>query len=960
MLLLVGLMTWPARADWALGPGAEPSVRQLAKALSDASGLAPGPTRIAGGEVRFTLRDTQIDRIYQVILRHDGAGLTTTHGALEVPDGLVAEGLASAADAVKVTLPWVEVGASARALTEASALPKTDEGARAAVSVARLAQRAARDALPAQEPASSLASPLTATPDLDLSAARARLRSTHGDPEAWVDAALAARDAHRPHEALALADVATRMEQPSPRARALWRELGKAPAEHIGFSWLLALATLAWLVLTWRTARALFPIAAVAAMAGLAAWLALSRPVAPPPAPPALPAALVAPLAGGPCAADPALWTPAGLVIYATCDGAPAAFTITPTNPEAARATPKAGLVTARHALIPEIERSGPAADAATYSLLQALRAAEATGFTVAAAASVSTDPPPGARRLPPAGSADALEARLAAAFVTAAFIALLALFWLLAKDLLAAARADRVTAYALAALTAITLLLHALLPARLVMVYTGYDLTARLALLADLPRYGAGAIWLYQPALTFLGLDHASLQLANRLFGALSLLPFAALAFAVVPGRRLGPLCAVALFALLPVVWRDHTSEAILTGTTLLLLTGLAAAAIALTHPARRTWLMLALPVLAAAITCRPEVAPALAPALLGLALTSPRKPELPPARRAHRYTLALAALCLALAALPHLDWLLQTVRQQTHDGSILAPQLALSTRVAEILTRSNIFLAGPWLSPALLVWPVAALLGPRHRLLPTHLGLIAAATVWLALSAVDLPDVSIPRVHLPALVLLLPVVGAGIERLADSPRLPLRLINPFVAALVFAGAITSFAPLFTPTNADAEDALIRAARAAVSPGAGCLATVRFDDPPPPGHTQRHFPDYLFVGTTIVGLERFDAEHATLATACEGGAVALLGTRCFMALRPPDAGPPEGPAELPVCTRFRERYALEPVVDEAIENRTAHTFPMYPATPELHVGVYRIGARQGGDGDGKPRAPAP
>jgi hypothetical protein len=943
-LLLLALVAWPARADWALGPGAEPSVRRLAKALSDTTGLAPGPTRIAGGEVRFTLRDTKTDRIYQLVLRRDGAGTITRHGALEVPDGLAADRLARAVDAVDTTLPWLEVGASERPLTDASALPAVDEAARAKVLAARLAQRAARDAAGSAAPTPALA----ARPDLGASAARARLRATHGDPEAWVDAALAARDAHRPLEAVALADVATRIERPSPRALALWRDLRAPPSHPPGFSWLLALVTLAWLVLTWRSARALFPIAAVAAMAGLAAWLALGRPAAPLPAPPDLPEALVAPLAGGPCAADPALWTPAGLVIYATCGGAPAAFTIHAADPDAA-------LTTARHALTPQIERSGPAADAATYRLLDALRAAESTGFTLAP---YPADPPPGARRLPPPGSADAFEVRLAAAFMVAAFIAIAALFWLLAKDLLAAARADRVTAWTLGLLTAATLLLHGLLPDRLVMVYTGYDLTARLALLADLPRYGAGAIWLYQPALTFLGLDHASIQLANRVFGALSLLPFAALAFALVPGRRLGPLCATALFALLPVIWRDHTSEAILAGTTFLLLTGLAAATLALSHPARRTWLMLALPVLAAAITCRPEVALALAPALTGLALTRTDKPEIPTALRSHRRTVALAAICLGLAVLPHLAWLLETARQQSHDGSIVAPQLALTSRVAEVLTRANIFLAGPWLSPALLVWPAAALFGPR-RLLPAHVGLILAALAWLALSAVDLPDVSIPRVHLPALVLLLPVAGAGIERLATGPRFALRLVNPFVAALVFAAAVTSVAPLYTPTNADAEEALVRAARAALPPGAGCLATVRFDDPPPPGHTQRHFPDYLFGDTTIVGLERFDADRATLADTCDGHAVALLGTRCFMALRPPDAGPPEGPPELPVCTRFRQRYALEPVVDQRIDNRTAHTFPMYPATPELHVGVYRIGARRGGDG-GDPKAPAP
>jgi hypothetical protein len=944
----LGLSLWttPARADWALGPGAEPTARRLSAALVEASGLAPGPTRIEGGAITFALRDPADGRLYEIVLTRSGAGIATQHGALSVPPGLTAADLGRALDRVDSALPWVEVGHSDRPLTDARALPAVDLAARAASEAARRAHRDRRDVAPLP---ADLPPPTTAS---DPSAAQSRLRLAPGDPDLWAAAARHARDAGRPREALALADVATRMDSESPVAMALWRALTTPPTDPPVFPALLAAAALLWLGLAWRAARTLFPIVAVAAMAGLAAWLALAGSAPPTAPPPALPAPLMAPLAGGPCAADPALWTPGGLVIYARCDEAPATFTITRRAPDAPP------LTTERHAVRAEIERPGPAADAATYALLAALREAEAADFTVAA---YPADPPPGARRLPPAGSADARASRLAAACVVSAFIALCALFWLFAKDLLTAARADRATAWTLAALGALTVVLHLAAPGRLVMEYTGYDLTARLGLVGELPRYGAGAVWLYQPALTFIGLDHASIQLANRLFGALTLVPFAVLAFAVAPGRRTGPLGAIALFVLLPVVLRDHVSEAILTGTALLLLSGLAAAALALTHPARRTWVVLALPVLAAAITCRPEVAPALAPALLGFALTRRAQLQAPldtiadrPAdRRARLLTFAAAAACLALAVTPHLAWLWDEARRQAAAGSVLAPEVALSHRLVDVLTRANIFAHGPWLTPALLVWPAAALFGDRRHL-PMRLGLIAAALVWLALSAVDLPEVSIPRVHLPVLLLLLPVAGAGIEALAQSPRLPLGLVNPFVAAWVLAAAVASIPPLFTPSNADAEDALIRVARQALPPGAGCLATIRFDDPPPPGHTQRHFPDYLFPGTTIVGLDRFDAA----ARSCGGQAVALLGTRCFMALRAPDAPPPEGPPELDVCTRFRQRYALEPVVERDVDNRTAHTFPMYPSTPKLSVGVYRIGARRADAPD--PTAPRP
>ncbi|MCB9727401.1 MAG: hypothetical protein H6746_02840 [Deltaproteobacteria bacterium] len=922
----------PARAEWALGPGAEPAVRRLAAAVTESSGLAPGPTRVAGGEVVFTLRDPQSGQRVEVVMRHDGPGTATRHGVLTVPEGVEAGPIAAALDAVALNLPWVEVGESARPLSDSRTLPPTDEAARARATALRLAHQAARDAWP--EPSTGSARPPNPAPGADPHGARDRLRTVHGEPALWVAAARAASADRRPREAIALADVATRMDQDAPEATALWRALRAPQPGHPLATLLLAGALLAWLLLTWSAARPLFPVAAVAALAGLAAWLALARPAEPLPAPPRLPTPLVAPLAGGPCPADPGLWTPEGLVFYASCDGAPATFTITEAAPDAP----------APHRVRAEIQRPGPASDAATYQLQAALRAAEAHGFALSP---YPADPAPGTARLPPPGSADALEARLCAAFMAAALACLLALLARFGADLLAAARADRLTAITLALLLGATVALHALLPSRLVMVYTGYDLTARLGLTADLPRYGAGAIWLYQPFLAFFGLDHASLQLANRVFGALSLVPFAVLAFAVAPGRRAGPLVATALFALLPVVWRDHVSEAILAGTTLLVLTGLAGAALALTRPARAGWLFIALPVLAAAVTCRPEVAPALAPALLGLALTGERtRPtESVNAGRRRRLVLAAAAAILLAATAPHLLWLAGSAARQTLDGSILPADVAMSTRLVEVLGRANIFLAGPWAPAALLVWAALALLDTRERR-PTAVGLWLAALVWIAISALDLPEVSIPRVHLPAMVLLLPACGLGFERIQRLHPPALRLANPVIAAFVLVGAVTSFAPLFTPSNADAEDALIRAARAALPPTGGCLATVRFDDPPPPGHTQRHFPDYLFPGTTIVGLSRFDAVGAS----CEGRAVALLGTRCSMALRPPGAPPPSGPPQLEVCTRFRQRYALEPVLERTLPNRTAHTFPMYPATPTLDVGVYRVGARRGGD----------
>ena len=121
------------------------------------------------------------------------------------------------------------------------------------------------------------------------------------------------------------------------------------------------------------------------------------------------------------------------------------------------------------------------------------------------------------------------------------------------------------------------------------------------------------------------------------------------------------------------------------------------------------------------------------------------------------------------------------------------------------------------------------------------------------------------------------------------------------------------------------------------------CLATVRFSDAPKPGSTQRHFPDYLFEPHQILGLDRFDEHWAQ----CEGRAYALLGTRCFMAFRGPEVQSAPSDGEIASCVRFRERFALEPLVFEELPNRRDFTIPVYPERDTLPVGVYRVTAKR-------------
>lgn len=913
--LLLFLWTQPAQGStvWVLGPGAEADVRNLAGNLAEATGWLGGPIRIEGSRVLLTL------------IGKDGRAATVvvTHGGATLPPGWDAETQARAQTALEGKLPWIQAGGEARQQDPGPRVAPADGARQGAVQAARLG---ALDRRRGGAVAETELTPCPACARAGQGAPGDLLRAHRARPKLWVQAALDAHLRGRRTEAVALADVASRMARPDADALRLWSRLtGKAtltedgaeparivsrPSELLGGS--PALVLLAGLILLGLAMGSRSRIAlgglGLAFVAGVGAWTWVNGEVSrPSPIAPNLPEALVAPLAGGPCEADPALWSPKGWRLYATCRGKPFTLDIEPAAGTGYRAT-------GHHRVVVRGRDQGPALESAVSSLLTSLRQAEAAGFRAN-----GRPPDTDSRVLPLPRGADHAQLAYSAALVAAGAVLALLLLGAMCRVIFQAVRQDVVLRWGLAAAGLGALLLPILLPDRMVMVYTGYDLVERLLLQGEIPRYGAGSVWLYRPFFAWLGSDHASMQVANRVFGVLTLVPLTVWALALLGGRRRGVLGVVFLYVLLPLVWRDHVSEAIGAGTVWLLVTGLGGFTLAAVDEGRRHWVWLSVPVLVAAMTCRPEAVAAGALAAVGIAVMG---------RFAAR---SLAAG--ALAAAPQVLWLFGSIARQVGESGIVAPGGAATQRLPSVLLSDNVFLEGPWLGPALLVWVVAAAWSGR-RMLPAVAGLAAAALVWIGATAVDLPLVSIPRVHLPAVILLLPLAGLGIEVLA-----PRRLVQAAVALLVVWGGAMSVTPLLAKSNADHEDDLIRIAQEALPPGEGCLTTMGFEDPPSVGHTQRHFPHYLFPGQTLVGLERFDETWPT----CEGQAVALLGTRCFMAFRQPGEAAPPSPGELPACAAFRQRYDLETVHERTIPNRTEHTFPMYPDAESLTVGVYRV-----------------
>ncbi|MEZ4265691.1 MAG: hypothetical protein R3F39_04880 [Myxococcota bacterium] len=925
---------------WVLEPGADRTAARLGAAAARSLGRSAPTVDLSPSALTLRFVD---DPPGSLVFTHSAGedAAPSAHGGVRLPEGLADEDradLLAALDAVTPPLAWRRVSAPpvVQAYPVERALAQRSLAARKAAAAARDASRPERfefAPVGARLAAEAAAIEAMGLADPESSASigtiEARLRDVRGAPKLWAAAAYEALRNGHPTQALAYADVATRMDHLDADALHAWhaahgRPHGALPDDAVASAlpqpptealpplalWLAAAAAF-WFAAAYRPSHQhpggparLLVVVSLALGAG--AYLASDSRTAAGVAPPPLPDPWLAPLAGGPCDADPALWTESGWLIFAECDGAPTRFYLAPGPTPGAPA--EVGTTSAR---------PGPTVDAATRRLRDLSLSAPLPRATRPADAAVASvvDPP-----------ADRAERRLAAVLAAASLPALLFTIFLALASLFRAGRADRGLGLALALALALTLATRTLTPARLVMEYTGYDLTARLASLAPLPRYGAGSVWLYGPVLDLLGVDHRHLQWTNRLLGALTLLPLSHLTYRLSDRSRLATAVAALLFASLPVFWRDHSAEGIQTGTTFLLITALAALA-AEPRPRLPPGPVLAVPLLAWAAVCRPEVLPALPFAAAAVLLMPGRTPG------PRRAALLLAACALVTALLPHAAWLAGSTARQLAETGIATPEATLQ-RVPGVLLTRNIFVDGPWLPAACLVWLLAAFWTSRRGLLATAL-MALSALAWLAMTAVDLPRISIPRVHLPALCLLLPLIGVGAARLHRWP-----VATWLLSAAVLASTLVRAPAILATGNADAEEALIRAAAAAAQQyPQSCVATLSSGDPPPPAKTPRHFPRYLFGGHPVTGLDELQSVRAR----CPGPAIAILGTRCYMAERPPGLPAPPAPGLLDVCQRFAASHRLTPLSRAEIPNRAAGTFAMYPDAPTLDVGVYLV-----------------
>jgi hypothetical protein len=524
------------------------------------------------------------------------------------------------------------------------------------------------------------------------------------------------------------------------------------------------------------------------------------------------------------------------------------------------------------------------------------------------------------------------------------AFLALAALLALLAMALSTLGerwRTDRRARRALLAALALALVAHAMAPSVMVMVYGGYGQVGELVGWQPL-RYGAGANWLYGPWLELFGADHGIVQGINRVYGLLTLIFVAAWAERCAP--RTGGLVALAL-ALSPILWRDHGSESILVGGMMMMSAGLFG--LALVRRGALASSVLAIPCLALAAMTRPEFALFSLP-LAGLSWWMVR--ERANLDRAGWTTLALAVGAALFLAPSALGYLAGSTRWMVETGALPGLESLGSRLVGDGLNPGRAFWdLAHWMPMATIPLALAAAAWRGTRVL--GIGLLLTGLAWMAFTRVDLPAVSIPRVHAPVAVLLTVLAGVGAGRLLDAVERSSwagkgRAVLGLVLALWWCAdipMITSW--LYAPTNADAEEVLLRATEEAIDGEGICLATLDTRDAPPRGKTPRAWPSYLFTGRDrplrLLGLGEVKGARGI----CPGGIYALLGMRCYMALRDEESEqpPPRGSPRVQGCSEFMSRWELEEVVGFDARNHGDVAYPMYPDGETLPIGLYKV-----------------
>ena len=233
------------------------------------------------------------------------------------------------------------------------------------------------------------------------------------------------------------------------------------------------------------------------------------------------------------------------------------------------------------------------------------------------------------------------------------------------------------------------------------------------------------------------------------------------------------------------------------------------------------------------------------------------------------------------------------------------------------------------------------------RRANLRSLFGLVGAVVIWIALSTLDLPAVSVPRVQAPALVWVMILAAVCLASLAQGPERWRRALSLVGLLWVLIPRPEVLETLWVETNAQSFDQWWRRA-SVVLPDAEpelCVVALSMSDPPS-DVVLRHLPLYELPGLgpmkSSLSISTFLGTPASvLASECDP--IYVEGPQCYARSFDPSEGPPASADRLPICQRMHREWALEPLQVEDITNAGNPDFPFYGASETLRYGLYRI-----------------
>jgi hypothetical protein len=496
--------------------------------------------------------------------------------------------------------------------------------------------------------------------------------------------------------------------------------------------------------------------------------------------------------------------------------------------------------------------------------------------------------------------------------------------------------------ALALASLAVVAIQLFGV-PHELVTVFAGYGALEQAYQLEPMAKYGATSTVLYGPLLHLFGPNTDVMIGANLALGLMTVFMAAALAIRLggpALKRPFNGAIAVLVIGIAPVLMHDRGTESVLVPMQFFVLGSLL-------H--LETWLRTGQRVQLVAwgfhsilaLNARPEafvVLPILWVAMASLeggwtALKNQWK------------SMGLAAGIVALIALSRVMGVLEFMDAAAQSGDVPGLAKASSEGFWAAFTEKNLLFRPLYLSPALGAIAVAALfLAPKGRRLT--LGLVwLASLVWIALSTLDLPEVSISRVQAPAASWVIVMACVGIFALRSL--VSIRWAGVVATSLCLFPWPGSVQALWAPTNAKVFDGFWKRALPHVEPTGKkrCLIGLSMSDEPTDIVTRLYPSTSLAVrsgGLNTFGIETFlEAPDVVLREQCEP--LYIVGPQCWAKFHGFGGDEPPEAVEHPQCQRMRQLTVLEPLYEEELPNMGNADFPFYGASETFTYGVYRV-----------------